>query len=413
MDSTNVPLLRNVRFLRLWIGQGTSFVGDAVSMVALVVLVVQITGSASAVGGALVARLLPTIASPLAGVLADRIDRRAVLVASDLARALLVLGLVFARDLATIYVLVFLMGLARTVFNPTIRAAFPSVVREGDLTRANALIGGTFSTSIMLGPALGGLLVASVGVDAAFLADAVTYLISAFLLSTVPLLRPRRESEEEGFVRALRSGFGYLIGTPIPLAIVLGAFLTILTINATVPAEVFLAKETFGAGDAGYGLLVSLWGGGMVLGSAMMAVFGDRINLVLLYFLSIFVGACALVGTGLAPAFVLALGALTVEGTATGIDNVATDTILQKRVPEVFLGRVFSIRFLGYSAGEALAYPLGGLLVDAVGPRSTYTFAGIATAAAGLLVLLAMIAVPTRGGGHADQEPHYSAEKRE
>jgi MFS family permease len=413
MDSTNVPLLRNVRFLRLWIGQGTSFVGDAVSMVALVVLVVQITGSASAVGGALVARLLPTIASPLAGVLADRIDRRAVLVASDLARALLVLGLVFARDLATIYVLVFLMGLARTVFNPTVRAAFPSVVGGGDLTRANALISGTFSTSIMVGPALGGLLVASVGVDAAFLADAVTYLISAFLLSTVPLLRPRRESEEEGFVRALRSGFGYLIGTPIPLAIVLGAFLTILTINATVPAEVFLAKETFGAGDAGYGLLVSLWGGGMVLGSAMMAVFGDRINLVLLYFLSIFVGACALVGTGLAPAFVLALGALTVEGAATGIDNVATDTILQKRVPEVFLGRVFSIRFLGYSAGEALAYPLGGLLVDAVGPRSTYTFAGIATAAAGLLVLLAMIAVPTRGGGHADQEPHYSAEKRE
>src|SRR5215212_4013363 len=369
MDSTNDSLLRNARFLRLWIGQGTSFVGDAVSMVALVVLVVQITGSASAVGGALVARLLPTIASPLAGVLADRIDRRAVLVASDLARALLVLGLVFARDLATIYVLVFLMGLARTVFNPTVRAAFPSVVGGGDLTRANALISGTFSTSIMVGPALGGLLVASVGVDAAFLADAVTYLISAFLLSTVPLLRPRRESEEEGFVRALRSGFGYLIGTPIPLAI--------------------------------------------VLGSAMMAVFGDRINLVLLYFLSIFVGACALVGTGLAPAFVLALGALTVEGTATGIDNVATDTILQKRVPEVFLGRVFSIRFLGYSAGEALAYPLGGLLVDAVGPRSTYTFAGIATAAAGLLVLLAMIAVPTRGGGHADQEPHYSAEKRE
>ena len=414
MDSTNDSLLSNARFLRLWIGQATSFVGDAVSMVALVVLVVQITGSASAVGGALVARLLPTIASPLAGVLADRVDRRAVLVASDLARAVLVLGLVFARDLATIYILVFLMGLARTVFNPTVRAAFPSVVGGGDLTRANALIAGTFSTSIMVGPALGGLLVASIGVDAAFLADAVTYLISAILLSTVPLPHPRRESEEEaGFVRDLRSGFGYLLGARVPLAIVVGAFLTILTINATVPAEVFLAKETFGAGDAGYGLLVSLWGGGMVLGSAMMAVLGDRINLVLLYFLSIFVGACALVGTGLAPAFVLALGALTVEGAATGIDNVATDTILQKRVPEAFLGRVFSIRFLGYSAGEALAYPLGGLLVDAVGPRSTYVLAGIATAAAGLLVLLALIAVPTRGREEANQVPKLRAEKRE
>ena len=414
MDSTSDSLLRNARFLRLWIGQGTSFVGDAVSMVALVVLVVQITGSASAVGGALFARLLPTIASPLAGVLADRVDRRVVLVASDLARAVLVLGLVFARDLATIYVLVFLMGLARTVFNPTIRAAFPSVVGEGDLTRANALIGGTFSASIMLGPALGGLLVASIGVDAAFLADAVSYLISAILLSTVPLPRPRRESEEEeGFVRELWSGFGYLIGARVPLAIVVGAFLTILTINATVPAEVFLAKVTFGAGDAGYGLLVGLWGGGMVLGSAMMVVLGDRINLVLLYFLSIFVGACALVGTGLAPIFILALGALTVEGAATGIDNVATDTILQERVPEAFLGRVFSIRFLGYSAGEGLAYLVGGLLVDAVGPRSTYLLAGIATAVAGLIVLLVMTAVPTRDRGRADQATQHRAEKGE
>jgi MFS family permease len=155
MDSTNDSLLKNARFLRLWIGQGTSFVGDAVSMIALVVLVVEVTGSASAVGGALVVRLLPTIASPLAGVIADRVDRRAVLVASDLARAVLVLGLVFARDLATIYVLVFLMGLARTVFNPTIRAAFPGVVGGGDLTRANALISGTFSVSETAGPALG------------------------------------------------------------------------------------------------------------------------------------------------------------------------------------------------------------------------------------------------------------------
>src|ERR687893_2929385 len=179
MVSPNDSLLRNARFLRLWIGQGTSFVGDAVSMVALVVLVVEITGSASAVGGALVARLLPTIASPLAGVLADRLDRRVILVASDLIRAALVLGMVFARDLVVLYALAFLMGLARTFFNPTIRAAFPSVVGEGDLTRANALVSGAFSVSIMAGPVLGGLLVSATGVNAAFVLDAATYLISA------------------------------------------------------------------------------------------------------------------------------------------------------------------------------------------------------------------------------------------
>ena len=396
MDSTNDSLLRNARFLRLWIGQGASFVGDAVSMVALVVLVVQMTGRASAVGGALLVRLLPTIASPLAGVLADRVDRRVVLVASDLARAVLVLGLAFARDLATIYVLVFLMGLARAFFNPTVRAAFPSVVGGGDLTRANALISGTFSVSETVGPALGGLLVATVGLDAAFILDAVTYLISAVLLSLTPLARPQRKDGNAGFGEDLKAGFAYLAGARVPLAIVIGAFLTVLTINITIPAEVFLAKETFEAGNAGYGLLVGLYGGGMILGSALIATFGDRIRLLPFYFFGILISALALVGAGLSPAFIFALGALVVAGAANGIDNVTTDTILQKRVPDAFLGRVFSVRFLGFSAGEVLAYPLGGAIVDASGVRFTYLLAGAATAAAGLIVLLFLASLPTR-----------------
>ena len=387
MDGSGESLLRNVRFRRLWIGQGVSFVGDAVSTIALVVLVVQVSGSASAVGGALVARLLPTLASPLAGVLADRLDRRVVLVTSDLVRAVLVLGLLFAENLATIYALVFLMGLGRTFFNPTIRAAFPSVVGGGDLARANALISGTFSVSETAGPAIGGLLVATLGVEAAFVLDAATYLVSAAFLVRIPL--PRAQTGEgEGFGRELRAGFGYLAGTRVPLALVVGAFLTVLTINTTIPAEIFLARETFGAGDFGYGLLVGLYGGGMVLGSALIGALGENARLLPFYFLSLFACALALVATGLAPTFVIALLALTITGVANGVDNVATDTILQKRVPDDLLGRVFSVRFLSFGAGEALAYPLGGLIVDAAGPRFTYLFAGAATAAAGLFVLM-------------------------
>jgi MFS family permease len=377
--------------MRLWIGQGASFVGDAVSMVALVVLVVEITGSASAVGGALVARLLPTLASPLAGVLADRVDRRVVLVASDIVRAVLVLGLVFARDLTTIYVLVILMGLARTLFNPTIRAAFPSVVGGGDLTRANALISGTFSVSETAGPALGGLLVATVGIDAAFVLDAVTFLVSAALLSLTPLARPQREEDGAGFGEDLKAGFTYLAGARVPLAIVLGAFLTVLTINITIPAEVFLARETFKAGNVGYGLLVGLYGGGMVVGSALMAALGDRVRLLPYYFVGVFASALALIGVSISPAFVFALGALVVAGIANGTENVTTDTILQKRVPDAFLGRVFSVRFLGFSVGEAFAYSIGGAVVDASGARFTYLLAGASTAAAGLAILVFLV----------------------
>lgn len=396
MNGSGDSLLRNDRFLRLWFGQGASFVGDAVSTLALVVLVVQIAGSASAVGGALVARLLPTLVSPLAGVFADRLDRRVVLVTSDLARAALALGMVFAEDLATVYVLAFLMGLGRTFFNPTIRAAFPGVVGGGNLARANGLLSATFSISITAGPALGGVLVATVGVNAAFLLDSATYLVSAISLYRISLPRPERD-HATGFGQDLQEGLGYLAGARVPLAIVVGTFLVILTINTTIPAEVFLARETFDAGNVGYGLLVSLWGGGTVLGSVLMVVLGDRVNLILLYFLSIFCGALALVGTGLSPVFALAVGALMVEGTFTGIDNVATDTILQKRVPDAFLGRVFAIRFLSYSGGEVIAFLAGGFIVDAVGPRSTYLLAGIATAVVGVVVLLLMIVVPARG----------------
>lgn len=412
MERTGDSLLRNPRFLKLWAGQAISFVGDAVSMVALVILVFQITGSASAVGGLLFARLIPTLASPLVGVLADRLDRRIILVVCDISRAILILGVVFTRDIVIIYALTFLMGVARTFFNPTIRAAFPSVVGSGDLTRANAFISGTFSVSIAAGPAIGGLLVATVGLNAAFLLDAVTYLVSAAFLALISFSRPE-ETGDADFAQELKAGFGYLGRARVPLAIVVGAFLTILTINATVPAEVFLAKGVFDAGDIGYGLLVGLWGGGMVLGSLLMAVLGNRGNLVAIYFLGIFASALALAGAGISPTFVLALGALTVAGAANGIDNVTTDTILQKRVPDALLGRVFAVRFLTYSVGEVLAYLAGGLIVDAIGARSTYLLAGTATALAGFLVLFLLAINPSKESGKSRFFPKLSSIEHE
>lgn len=391
MESERASLFRNVRFMKLWVGQGFSFVGDAISMIAMIILIVDLTSSASAVGGVLVARLVPTLAGPFIGVLSDRMDRRVLLVASDLSRAALMLGVIFVREVWLLYALFFLVGVARTFFNPTIRAAFPSVVGAGDLTRANGLISGTFSTSIFLGPAIGGPLVAAVGVNAAFAVDAVTYLVSALLLSRIPLPRPER-GDSGGFSAELRAGLGYLAGARVPLAIISGAFLLMLAASITVPAEIFLAKDAFGTGDAGYGLLVAMWGGGMVLGSAVIALLGDRVNLLAFYFAGILVSALALAGAGLASVFALALVAVAAGGIANGVDNVTTDTILQKRVPEALLGRVFSVRFLTIGVGELLAYPAGGLLVDAAGPRFTYVSMGAATGVAGVLILVFILA---------------------
>ena len=390
MESTDNSLFRNSRFLKLWIGQGISFVGDAISMIALVILVVRITGSASAVGGLLVAQLLPTLASPLVGVLADRLDRRVVLVSTDLARAALLVGVIFTRDLFVLYVLAFSMGVARTFFNPTVRAAFPSVVGGGDLTRANAIISGTFSVCTAVGPALGGVVVATAGINAAFVLDAATFLVSAAFLSRIPLPSPQRE-ESSTFILELRDGFSYLKGARVPMAVVVSIFLTVLTVNLTEPAEIFLAKRTFDSGDAGYGLLVTVWGGGMVLGSMLIGALGRRTRLLPTYFLGLMTSAFALVATGASPTFAFALAALMVAGACNGIKNVASDTILQERVPDHLLGRVFATKFLAFSGGEVLAYPLGGFIVDAAGPRSTYLLSGALTAAAVFITLLILV----------------------
>ena len=115
------------------------------------------------------------------------------------------------------------------------------------------------------------------------------------------------------------------------------------------------------------------------MGSVLIGTLGGRISLLPWYLLSVFASA---------------LGALVVAGFANGIDDVATNTILQKRVLDAFLGRVFAVKSLGYGVGEALAFPIGGLVVDAFGPRSTYLYASAATAVAGSLILLLVLTAP-------------------
>jgi MFS family permease len=316
----------------------------------------------------------------------------------DVARAGIIVCVIFTESVPLLFLLVFLLGCCQTLFNPTIRSAFPGVVGDGDLTRANALISGTFSFSVAAGPAGAGLLIALAGVDVAFFVDAMTFLVSAAFLAFVPMPRERDEDEEdEGFVREFRAGLSYLRHARLPLALVVGGFLILLAENSTVPAEIFLAREVFGAGDTGYGILVAVWGIGMILGSAVMAWLGDRANLIVFYFASIFLAAAAHVGTGLAPLFVFALAALTIAGVCNGMDNVATDALIQKRVPGKYLGRVYSVMFLGRSGGEVIALAAGGFIVDSVGPQDTYLLAAISLAAIGAFLLFLVSTAPKIG----------------
>lgn len=181
-------LLRRPGFRYLYIAQTASVVGDAIIPIALAFAVLQLTGSPAALGLVLAARILPTVVLLLiGGVIADRLPRRAVMMASDLTRfgsqALAgVLLLTGDANLASMIVLQLVAGTAAAFFQPASSGLLPEVVPAKDLQPANGLIQLSENFAWTLGPALGGLLVALVSPGAALIFDGVTFLISAIAL---------------------------------------------------------------------------------------------------------------------------------------------------------------------------------------------------------------------------------------
>ena len=147
----------------------------------------------------MVARFLPTVVlSPLAGVLADRFSRRAIMIGSDVVRAIVVLGFLFVRrpdQMWLVYVLTVFQLAFSTFFEPAKTAAIPSIVSDRELVPANAIAAVTWSVMLTLGAALGGFVAGGFGTDAAFVLDSLTYVASAILISVVRF--PKRAKREK------------------------------------------------------------------------------------------------------------------------------------------------------------------------------------------------------------------------
>ena len=168
IDSYVTLLRTNKQYRLLWLSQVISQTGDWFNLIASAALVAHLSGSGLAIGGLFLARLLPPfVLSPLVGVVADRFDRRKILIASDLLRTLVVLNFLFVRseqDIWLLYALTVLQLSISAFFEPTRAALVPSLVARQDLVTANALDGTTWSTMLALGAALGGLATALFGI---------------------------------------------------------------------------------------------------------------------------------------------------------------------------------------------------------------------------------------------------------
>ncbi|MEP6891354.1 MAG: MFS transporter, partial [Nitrospirota bacterium] len=180
-------LIRNRRYFPLWLGQLISNLGDTLHYIALVVWVYQRTGSSLAVAGTVFFEVVPIVLlAPVAGVIIDRFPRKAVLVIADVVRAVLVLALLLTTEQWQVYAIVALLTAASTFFNPAVNATLPTLLDADDLLAANAVAWSSGRFVQIIGSALALGVIEAVGAEAAFVFNALTFLVSALLVLFLP-----------------------------------------------------------------------------------------------------------------------------------------------------------------------------------------------------------------------------------
>lgn len=389
-------LLRNRMFRRMWTARAISFIGDGIAITALILHVESANGTGTAVGALLLAQALPHLVGPIAGVVADRTDQRRLMIGCDLGR--MAVFAVAAWLLPALPGLLALIGIASvldTVFAPAGRSAVPVLVDEEDLLSANAWLGTALNMQVAIGPLLGGLFVATLGVRGALTADAASFLLSAAVLLSVPKLPPHTaRSERPSFLADTRDGLAFVRRHVVARAVVVTLFLGVAFAGVDNVALVFLSRNVLGAGPVGFGVIAGAFGIGMLVSS--VALSGGRARSPR----ALFIGGWTLTAagtlfTGLSPRVWFAVMAQATGGAGNGADNVASDTLIQRSVPREMLGRVFGVTSTAAFVGGGIAYAVGGPLLDATSPRFVFLIA-----AAGVLAVvgLAHVLLPSDAG---------------
>jgi MFS family permease len=371
-------LRREPQFARLWGAKAISSVGDGAALVALVVYVQQTERRGVAVSGLLLANTLPTLLGPLAGALADRVDQRRLMIGAAVGQALLYGAMAAALPpLPLLVVLVAAASTLATLFAPAGRSAVPALVWSGHLLRANSWMGIALTFQGTIGPVVGALLVTVAGIRGALWGNAVSFVICAALLRALPPLPPDTPgSNSPGLVKGAGEGLVYALRHPVARVLVIGLGLGVMFAAVDDVALVFLARDELGAGSVGYGVLVSLYGVGLALGSlALMRAPAGRA--VAAFSLGLLLTGCGGLATGLAPVFLVAALAQAVAGIGNGLEVVATDTVVQRSVPRSHRGRVFGVVGAATLLGAAIARGLGGVLVDLTSARTTFVIGGV------------------------------------
>jgi MFS family permease len=375
--NTYLALLReNPNYRHLWLGSVVSQFGDWFNLIASASLIANLTGTGTAVSYLFLARFLPLfIFSPFAGVLADRYDRRNIMILSDVLRGVTVLGFLLVRQPEHVwifYLLTVCQFALSTLFVPARSAMLATLVRPEKLLAANVLDSFTWSTMLALGALLGGLTAAVFGLATAFVLDALTFMVSAWIISriTIPAITPLPGPVAAGggwldFVDGLR----YLKAAPFILVISLVKGLGSMAWGGVNVLEVTFAEEVFriGAdGTASLGIIYAVSGVGTGFGPLILRqLFGDtplRLRWgIATGFVFMVTGIFWLSQSHTLPLF--AVGTL-IRTIGSGTVWVFSAALLQMIVPNHVRGRVFAFEFAFLTLTQSLSIFWAGFAQD-------------------------------------------------
>jgi MFS family permease len=374
-------VLRVPGFARLAASYAINELGDNLGVVALAILVLDKTDSAWGTAALFLAsRFVPAFVSPLLVARVDRILPHRVLPGMYVVEAAAFVGLAFVAvgfHLWLLLLLAFLDGsVAVTARGLTRATAARLTAPRGLLREGNTVMNFALAATSAAGPALAGILVATAGVSTALLLDAASFAAIAIILAVPSGWEPPEHEEEEAWRARFLAGLRYVRQDKRVGRLIAGEAAAFVFFFLVIPVEVVYVQRTLDAGDFAYGALLSSWGVGLVLGSAVYArAKHAAAGLVL-------AGATAAIGAGYlgmaaAPSIAVACGASVVGGLGNGMQWVALLTTIQEFVPDAMQARVNGLLESLSAAMPGVGFLLGGGLVALDSPRLAFLVAGV------------------------------------
>ena len=372
-------LLHRPAFRSLFLATLGSGVGTYLAALVLTVSIRDKTHSGTWVAALLVADLLPIfLIGVTLGPLIDRLSRKRLMIGADLVRLGVFALLPFAHKPGEIVALAAITGVATGFFKPAVFAGVPNLVDgEGELAVANSLLSGIDNVAWMVGPLIGaGLLVIS-GPNLAYWINAVTFLLSALLISGIPAARLQsEESLSRGHWRDVRDGIALVLGTP-QLRTVLIVWNVVIVGNAALNvAEVFFAKDSLDSGNFGYGVLVAATGAGLILGSLLAPFVLEQIGLRRLYPCAVGLMGVGALAASAAPTVWVAAPLIAIATLGNGAAIVCNQLLVQRGAPDTMRGRAIAVLMSSTSLTIVCSMAITGVLTNEFGGRALWVIAG-------------------------------------